>query len=123
MTDTIKTWQERLGLSSDTKLSDLEYSPELVMQAEIDELRAALAQPVAPHGGPPQMEMHKMVNFQCECGKVHGFPEAMIPSLPAREPISDEQIKLIYQIYGTGRLDGFTAAIRAIDRARHWGDK
>lgn len=31
-------------------------------------------------------------------------------------PLGDEQIKAIYQKWGTGRLDGFTEACRAIER-------
>jgi hypothetical protein len=66
MTDTIKTWQERLGLSSDTKLSDLEYSPECAMQEEIDELRAALAQQAE------QVPAERRTLYECRsCGLLY----------------------------------------------------
>ena len=39
-----------------------------------------------------------------------------IPPAAARVPLTDEQITTIYQQFSTGRLDGFTAACRAIER-------
>lgn len=38
----IKTWQERAHLEPDVRVEDLAYGVDLVMQIEIDELRAAL---------------------------------------------------------------------------------
>jgi hypothetical protein len=42
-------------------------------------------------------------------------PDESAPQAPA--PLTDEQIKAIYQKYGTGRADGFAEAVRAIEKA------
>ncbi len=58
-----------------------------------DALRAALAESEPPYYPP----MRKLVDFKCQCGRVYGFPDAMIP--PRREPLSEEQLDSLCPSY------------------------
>ena len=47
-----------------------------------------------------------------ENAKLRATPAPVAQTRPA---VSQERIREVFQMYGTGRLDGFTAAVRAIE--------
>ena len=46
---------------------------------------------------------------------------APAPVAPTRPAVSQQRIREVFQMYGTGRLDGFTAAVRAIEATSQEG--
>ena len=100
----IKTWQERAHLEPDVRVEDLAYGVDLVMQIEIDELRAALAARDA--------EIERL-NKGWGAANLLAFKHAQ--SIEAQRKVLEQALRALeYVKRPEGLLPNFDAAITAI---------
>jgi len=86
------------------------------LQAEVERLKAAPQAPALPPEARDLPQAQVCCGDYANCGRPC-TPRGRWQATQAPKPLTDEQIKAIYQKYGTGRADGFADAARAIEKA------